>query len=292
MMEDEMIVAYAAKHEKGVSWSDFTREFEENRGWSHGKFVNHLKKAKRGLRKGFDEKGRPRWFAKDDETTRKTLLKTDIDEQRLSQASIPQQVVAKAILDFQRALFHDASQAATFLEKMKLKKKEAQFFKKWSWREEVRRYEDALSIELVYPEGRMPPEIPKWAFWLLVQVTLTSRGYPPEQLENLKIVLSYDSSKERKVPDLNPDAFAEWLREFKGEDIPPPLLKHLTNEDNGIDRSYTPTEEELVEYRRYEIEFIRKYASFQRMETRLMRERLRKTSPELYRKTVEASSGI
>jgi len=53
---------------------------------------------------------------------------------------------------------------AGFLAMVKLPKKKMQFFREIEIRNQVRRHWHFWDVGLVYPRGKMPPQIPEWAY--------------------------------------------------------------------------------------------------------------------------------
>ena len=269
MDESEEIIAYVHKQKDGVSWTRLTKEFEQGRGWSHGKFVNHMEEAKTGLEKRLDPKGRPRYFAKKNEETSKIALKNDVSEQSLTQATIPGNIIGKGWQEYEERLFNYAIKNANLFTSLKLAKAEMRFFKECEIKEKVDRYRDAFRIDLMYPKGVLPPKIPEWAFPVLLQV-LHASSASDSRLNDFRIILSYDSTGIKKPKYFDESSFVEWLKKFKHKELDSEMLHILSNEKMPDKKLVSVGEwKKYIEYREYQVEFAQKYGSYLRMTTEL-----------------------
>lgn len=208
---------------------------------------------------------------------------SEISTANLQQAKIPKEIIDKAWFDFEKILFAESTKTAGFLAAVKLAKKEMQFFREIDLKEEVRRHRDFLDIGLLYPSGKMPPQIPEWSYWQLLHIAFASEGFPP-QVEKYKIILSCDASK-IKERQFDEEAFAQWLEKFKGEKIKPRVLECLKRRLLDGQKDFESIDlVELAKFENYCIEFFRKQASFIELTTKLTNDNLKKERPDLYQK--------
>ncbi len=210
---------------------------------------------------------------------------SEISTQDLQQTRIPKQIVKKALSDFHERLLREATKKAGFLTSIKLGKKETQFFKEVDTKEWLSRYGEVFDIGLLYPKGKMPPQIPDWAYGELLHIAVASEGFPP-QVEKFKIILSCDTSRTRKPVDFDEKMFEKWLKLFKHKNIKPEILDHLRGVPLGQKESFLESADnlrELVEYREYLAEFLRKTTEYMKLIIQLTEDSL-KEDPTLYQK--------
>lgn len=216
---------------------------------------------------------------------------SDISKDDLHQAKIPRETIDRAWSAFEDALYAKAIKKAGLLDMAqtitKFARGEWQFFKEIDVEERVRQFSEAFDIGLSYPKGEIPPQIPEWAYWMLLHITSASQGFPPH-VEKFKIILNFDSTRTKKQERFDEKAFAQWLERFKKQTVKPDILEYLKTEASSREERMRPESvnpDELAKFEEYLIEFSKKEASYLRIMTQLF-ERLLKEDPSLFQKYV------
>jgi len=152
-------------------------------------------------------------------------------------------------------------------------------------KEWISRYGEVFDIGLLYPKGKIPPQIPNWAYWELLHIAIASEGFPP-QVEKFKIILSCDTSRTRKPIDFDEKMFEKWLKLFKHRNIRPEILDRLRGALHSQKESFLESADnlkELAEYEEYLTEFYRKTTEYMRLIHQLTEDSLKEDSA-LYQK--------
>lgn len=161
MTDEDEIIAFIKDSEDGRRWVDLTREFENKRGWSRGKFVNHWKKTKKIIEQRQIKKGK-RYFIKSscDKEATKSVLVRDLREQKLSETELPSKIAydfffsrIKKQVDVARGLYKNP------LKRLKLIGKEEEFFSNSYVHTMAQHYSKFLKISILHPKGQKPPNL-------------------------------------------------------------------------------------------------------------------------------------
>jgi len=291
------IVAHVLQQAKKGSPPQYG-EIHDHFGWGQGKWAKKWKEARKYLdSKRPSDGGYPKYNLKEhsEKDVEEALYKndniSDISKDDLHQAKIPRETIDRAWSAFEDAHYAKAIRKAGLLDMaqtmMKFARGEWQFFKEIDVEERVRRFSEAFDIGLSYPKGEIPPQIPEWAYWMLLHITSASQGFPPH-VEKFKIILSFDATRIKQRQCFDEKAFAQWLERFKKQRIKPDILGYLKTRASSSGERMRPESvnpDELVKFNEYNIEFTKKETSYMTMMNRLI-ERWLKEDPILFQKYV------
>lgn len=195
-------------------------------------------------------------------------------------------MIDKAWSDFHNAILAEGIKKAGFRAEIKLGSKEMRFFREMDTKDWAGRHSEVFDIGILYPKGKMLPDIPDWAYWRLLHIAMASQGFPP-QVEKYKIILSCDTTKTKEPGGFDEKVFEQWLKRFKGKSIAPMVLDYLKRRlVNGQKETFQGQMDDLKqlgEYETYLTEFFGKLSSFQQLSRRVIESGFKKDT-ELYQK--------
>lgn len=154
---------------------------------------------------------------------RKSLLAKEVTEQKFNLIEVPRENIETSLLIQKKLEDRALTEKKHLLDKIKPSSREDQFFQDIDRRNRVRRNLDAIRIDLLIPRGqKASPLISDAATFFMLKGLLYSREFSYSALkkgQSFKIVLSYDSAREKPPSEILQDDFLEWLQHFKKENI-------------------------------------------------------------------------
>lgn len=235
MTEEDEIIAFIKDSNDGRRWVDLTREFENKRGWSHGKFVNHWKKTETLREQRLTEKGK-RYFIKgscDKEATKSVFIR-DLREQELSETELPSQTTFNFFFNSIKKQV-DNVRNSSWIPLDKLKGKKGEFFGNFYAKIFAQKYSKYLKINILSPKGQKPPNLDvvfdrkkkMQGLKVLLSYFVSVAGkYEKEMGKTLpfQLLLTYDpppinhEDLLKEVSTQTKDLYQEWLLRFNQKD--------------------------------------------------------------------------
>jgi hypothetical protein len=159
MIEEDEIIAFIKDSEDGRRWVDLTREFENKRCWSHGKFVNHWKKTEPLREQRPTEKGK-RYFIKGscEKEATKSVLVRDLREQDLSETELPSQTTFNFFFNSIKKQV-DVVRHLSLNPRDKLKGKKGEFYGNFYAQFFANRYSKYIKLNIMHLKGQKPPNL-------------------------------------------------------------------------------------------------------------------------------------
>lgn len=246
------IIAYIRKYtlenepdHLGPRYVDMTRHFEhrEKMRWTHGTFQKYLTAGQEAelIEKRIDGKtGRPRYYIKKGKETEVERIVTanDIEKSCFYPIMVPRETIERTLRRLEEIRHCQVAGKAGLLTKLKMKRKEMEFFRSAELHNEIERLIPTLSMSIFYPPLSSPPEIPEWGYEYLAAVAFASRTSSHEP-EKFQIVVNCDFSKCENEGTIalttDKSLFIRWAKEVEGIKIDDKVIPYLWPEEVGLD---------------------------------------------------------
>jgi hypothetical protein len=267
----EFIKNYTRENrEKGPRYTEMTKHLEGEKGWTHGTFQKRLDLVMdMGLvERRLDVKiGRNRYYISKEraEEVGSVLVKAEVAKSCTNEIPIPENTIKQAMHRLAELRSAQITGSAGFLTKLKLKKKEFQFFQDAELQRSVESDYPALSVNVACPPGAIPPEIPEWGIEYLIAVLLAPTGFD-EKSSRFQIILSCDLSARRlSFLEWAKTLFVRWAKEARGVDIDENMLPYLWPEQADFQvktKDDIPLADELLKLGKLQREFMKLYNDY------------------------------